>query len=60
MVTKCGKCNRALKNTLSIQRGYGPLCSRKIKKLSNEGIQITDTAIDVKADVTKEGEVQGG
>lgn len=28
----CGKCGRQLKDKLSIERGYGPVCYIKIQK----------------------------
>ena len=29
---RCRRCNRLLKTEVAQQRGYGPLCFRKIKK----------------------------
>ena len=34
---KCGRCGRPLVDTRSIQRGLGPVCSRKVKKRLKHG-----------------------
>jgi hypothetical protein len=33
---KCPVCNRPLKSNKSIEKGIGPVCAIKVKKLENE------------------------
>jgi len=46
---KCGKCGRKLKDTKSIEQGYGPVCWGKIS-----GITKTEKHRSISADIVSE------
>lgn len=41
---KCLVCGRALKDAMSIQRGYGPVCYRKINPAGSQRTSGTSAA----------------
>lgn len=42
---RCLRCNRIIKDPLSIELGYGKICYKKIKKLDEFNLLFKDTFI---------------
>lgn len=47
-MTNCLKCGRPLKNKLSIERGYGPGCYKKLNIDKNKDVDIKQEKVDRK------------